>query len=45
MDLFIYDSSLCHSRHIDDEAYVKSTRNKFQPHITLFTKYIKLYNN
>ena len=38
MDLLISTSSLGHSRHIEDGLFVRSTKNKFQLHITLFTK-------
>ena len=41
----IYAFSLHHSKCIKNEPFVKSTRNKFQPYITLFTKYLALYNN
>ena len=37
MDLFIPASSLGYSRRIENELFVRSTKNKFQPHITLFT--------
>ena len=31
---------------VEDETFVRGTRNKFlQLHITLFTKYLTLYNN
>ena len=36
----IYAFSLHHSKCIKNEPFVKSTRNKFQPYITLFTKYL-----
>ena len=42
--LFIFASSLGHSRYIKDEPFVRSVRNIFQPHIALF-KYLALYNN
>ena len=45
MDLPQSAFSLSYSRRIDDELFVRSTRNKFQSHITLFTKYLALYNN
>ena len=45
MNLLISTSSLGYSRHIEDKLFVKSIRNKFKAHITLFTKYITLYNN
>ena len=45
MDLLKSASSLGHSRHIKDESFIRSTRNKFQPHIALLTKYLALYNN
>ena len=45
MNLFIYASFLGHSWRIEDEPFTMSTRNKFQPHIRLFTKYPVLYNN
>ena len=41
----IYAVSLHHSKCIKNEPFVKSTRSKFQPYITLFTKYLALYNN
>ena len=45
-DLFIYIYFfLGHLRHIKDESLINSTRNKFQPHITFFTKYLTIYNN
>ena len=44
MNLLIFASSLVSLRHIEDEPPVKSIRNKFQPHVTLFTKYLTLYN-
>ena len=42
MDLLIFASSLGYSRRIDDELFVRNTINKFQPHITLLTKYLAL---
>ena len=45
MDLLKSVSSLSHSRYIEDELNISSTRNKLQQHITLFTKYLVLYNN
>jgi len=42
---YIYASSLDHSRGIKEKTFVRDTRNKFQLHITLFTKYLTLYNN
>ena len=42
MDLFISISSLGYLRWIEDEPFVRSTKNKFQPHIILFTKYLAL---
>ena len=42
MDLFIPASSLGYSRRIENELFVRSTKNKFQPLITLFTQ-ISLY--
>ena len=44
MDLFIYASSLSHSRHIENKTFVRTSRNKFQPHIILSTKYHVLFN-
>ena len=38
----IYAFSLHHSKCIDNELFVKSTRSRFQPYITLFTKYLAL---
>ena len=38
MDLLKSASSLSYSRCIDDELFVRSTRNEFQSRITLFTK-------
>ena len=43
--IYIYISSLGLSKCIDDELFVRSTRNKFQPHTILFTKYLTFYNN
>ena len=37
MNLLIFASSLSHLRCIEDEPFIWSTKNKFQPHITLFT--------
>ena len=37
MDLFIPTSSLGYSRRIENELFVRSTKNKFQPQITLLT--------
>ena len=45
MDLLKSASSLGHSRYIEDEPFIKSIRNKFQPQIALLTKYLALYNN
>ena len=45
MNLPIFAFSFGHLRHVDDKLFVRSFRNKFQPHITLFTKYLTLYNN
>ena len=45
MDLLIFTSSLDYLSRIEDEPFLRSTRNKFQPRVTLFTKYIALYNN
>ena len=45
MNLLIFASSLGHSKYIEDESFVRSTKNKFQQHITLFTIYLTLYNN
>ena len=39
IDLLISTSFLGNSRYIEDESFVRSTRNKFQPYIILFTKY------
>ena len=44
MILIISAFSLGISRRIEDELLVRSTRNKLQLHITLFTKYLVLYN-
>ena len=44
-DLLISTSSLSYLRHIEDKSYVRSTKNNFQPHITLFKRYTFLYNN
>jgi len=44
MNLLIYASSLCYSRHIEDEPFVKSDKTNFI-YITLFTKYLVLYDN
>ena len=35
IDLFISASSLGYSRWLENELFVRSTRNKFQPHIML----------
>ena len=43
--IYIYITFFGHSRCIEDEPFVRSTGNKFQPHIILFTKYFVLYNN
>lgn len=46
MNLFIFAFPLGHSRQtIEDEPFVKSFRNKFQPYTTLFTIYLTLYYN
>ena len=42
MDLFIYTSYLGYIRCMEDELFVRTTKNKFQPHIILFTKYLAL---
>ena len=39
--MIIFVSSLGHSRHIEDESFLR--KNKFQPHITLFSKYLLPY--
>ena len=39
MNLLISAFYLSHSRHVEDEPFIRNTRNKFQSHITLFTKY------
>ena len=44
-DLLIYVSFVGNLKCIEDESFVRRTRKIFQPHITLFTKYIALYNN
>ena len=36
MDLLIFTSSLGHSKCIDDKLFVRSTINKFHPHITIY---------
>ena len=45
MDLLKSASSLGHSRCIEDEPFIRSIINKFQPQIALLTKYLALYNN
>ena len=45
MDLPIFASCLDHLKCIEDKPFVRSTRNKFQSHVKLSTKYIALYNN
>jgi len=40
MVLFIYASSLGYSRHIKDEPFVKRTRNKSQPFVSLVSRII-----
>ena len=45
MDLLIYVSFLGHSRCKENGPFVRNTIYKFQPHITLFTKYLALDNN
>jgi len=45
MNLLIFASILGYSRRIENELFVRNTRNKFQSHIILFTKYLALYNN
>ena len=42
MDLFISTSYLGYIRCMEDELFVRTTKNKFQPHIILFTKYLAL---
>ena len=42
---FFFLISLKSFKSIEDKPFVESTRNKFQLHITLFTKYLALYNN
>ena len=42
---FFFLISLKSFKSIEDKPFVESTRNKFQSHITLFTKYLALYNN
>ena len=44
MILIIPAFSLGILRRIEDELLVRITRNKLQLHITLFTKYLVLYN-
>ena len=43
MNLLVSTFSLGYSRHIEDEQFIKSARNKFKPQIILFTKYLVLY--
>ena len=43
MDLLIFTSSLGYSKCIGDDPFISSAKNKFQPYITLFTKYLALY--
>ena len=43
IDLLISTFSFSHSKRIEDYQFVSSSKNKFQPHITLFTNYITLY--
>ena len=46
MNLLVSTSSLGYLGCAEDETFVRGTRNKFlQLHITLFTKYLTLYNN
>ena len=45
MNLLISTSPLGHLRRIEDELFIKSIRNKFQPYIIFFTKYLVLYSN
>ena len=45
MNLLVFAFSLGHSKHIEDEPFIRSTGNKFYPQIMLFTKYLDLYNN
>ena len=42
MNLHISTSFLGHLKYVKDELFVRSTKNKFQPLITLFTQ-ISLY--
>ena len=42
MNLFISASPLSHLKCTKDKSFI-SSRNKFQPHIILFTKYFVLY--
>ena len=42
MNLFISTSYLGYIRCMEDEPFVRTTKNKFQPHIILFTKYLAL---
>ena len=39
IDLLISTSHLDHSRHIEDELFVRSTRKKFHPHTLDYTLY------
>ena len=39
MNLLIFAFYLSHSRCVEDEPFIRNTINKFQSHITLFTKY------
>ena len=43
--IFFFLISLKSFKSIEEKPFVESTRNKFQLHITLFTKYLALYNN
>ena len=45
MDVYIFDSFLGHLRCVNDKSFIRSTKNKSQLYITLFTKYLILYNN
>ena len=41
---YIYIFSLGHSRSIEYKSFVRNAKNKSQPSITLFLKYVALYN-
>lgn len=45
MDSLILSFSLGHSRRIKDKPFIRSTKNKFHSHITLFAKYLAIYKN